>query len=449
MIQDKHTYWLRAYAFRHENTECTVQGFQNFLGPKTKVEHVYTDGSKEFKAAMKQLQYSHDCSTPHTPQTNGVAERAVRKVKESTSCALGQSGLSAEWWSEAQNCFCFLYTVTEVMHDGYTSYQSRLLRGSEGPLIPSGAYVKFVPATPEDLKSMDEFGPKDLDGIFSFPLRQKLVSQPDPGERRSSTKISYGHARKCVDRYVELAQVSDKTLRKVATPNLDDHQFRPEEFESKGRLSPVASKIVLTVLYLARFNRPGILWTVKTLAREVDKWTIASDKRPHRLISYINCTIEYQQTSFMGDPVHKCITAMFVDACFAGDLRDSKSASGIIMYLLGPCTCVPLGWMCKKQGSQAHSSTEAEVISLDTGLRMEGIPALTLCDTVVTTSVPNAPKLPSKILTSIDASELLSETCVPAGIIANVLAMIEWVPPNVPPARLVIREDNDAVIKFI
>ena len=39
--------------------------------------------------------------------------------------------------------------------------------------------------------------------------------------------------------------------------------------------------------------------------------------------------------------------------------------------------------MCKKQTSVSHSSTEAEVISLDAGLRMDGIPALDLCDLVI------------------------------------------------------------------
>ena len=34
--------------------------------------------------------------------------------------------------------------------------------------------------------------------------------------------------------------------------------------------------------------------------------------------------------------------------------------------------------MCKKQKSVSHSSTEAEIISLDAGLRMDGIPALDL-----------------------------------------------------------------------
>ena len=39
--------------------------------------------------------------------------------------------------------------------------------------------------------------------------------------------------------------------------------------------------------------------------------------------------------------------------------------------------------MCKKQTSVSHSSTEAEVISLDAGLRMDGIATLTLWDLVI------------------------------------------------------------------
>ena len=39
--------------------------------------------------------------------------------------------------------------------------------------------------------------------------------------------------------------------------------------------------------------------------------------------------------------------------------------------------------MCKKQTSVSHSSTEAEIISLDAGLRLDGIPALDLWDLIV------------------------------------------------------------------
>ena len=34
--------------------------------------------------------------------------------------------------------------------------------------------------------------------------------------------------------------------------------------------------------------------------------------------------------------------------------------------------------MCKKQTAVSHNSTESEIISLDTGLRLDGLPALEL-----------------------------------------------------------------------
>ena len=39
--------------------------------------------------------------------------------------------------------------------------------------------------------------------------------------------------------------------------------------------------------------------------------------------------------------------------------------------------------MCKKQTSVSHSSTESENISLDAGLRLDGIPAFDLWDLIV------------------------------------------------------------------
>ena len=50
----------------------------------------------------------------------------------------------------------------------------------------------------------------------------------------------------------------------------------------------------------------------------------------------------------------------------------------------GSHTFVPISWMCKKQTSVSHSSTESEIISLDTGLRFCGISALDLLDLIVT-----------------------------------------------------------------
>ena len=44
---------------------------------------------------------------------------------------------------------------------------------------------------------------------------------------------------------------------------------------------------------------------------------------------------------------------------------------------------VPISWMCKKQTSVSHSSTESEIISLDAGLRLDGITVFDLWDLIV------------------------------------------------------------------
>ena len=67
----------------------------------------------------------------------------------------------------------------------------------------------------------------------------------------------------------------------------------------------------------------------------------------------------------------------------SGDLEESKSTSGGTSCVFGSHTFVPISWMFKKQTSVSHSSTESEIISLDTGLRLDGLPALELWDLIV------------------------------------------------------------------
>ena len=108
------------------------------------------------------------------------------------------------------------------------------------------------------------------------------------------------------------------------------------------------------------------------LARAVTKWTKACDKRLARLISYIHHTSEHRQYCYVGHTAQQCRPGLFQDSDFAGDLEDSKSTSGGILCIFGSHTFVPMSWMCKKQTSVSHSSTEAEIISLEAGLRMDG-----------------------------------------------------------------------------
>ena len=107
------------------------------------------------------------------------------------------------------------------------------------------------------------------------------------------------------------------------------------------------------------------------------------DKRLNRLISYTHHTCEYKQYCYVGNTAKQCRPGLFQDSDFAGDLEDSKSTSGGTLCVLGSYTFVPRSWMCKRQTSVSHSSTESEIISLDAGLRLDDIPALVLWDLIV------------------------------------------------------------------
>ena len=85
----------------------------------------------------------------------------------------------------------------------------------------------------------------------------------------------------------------------------------------------------------------------------------------------------------MGNTAKQCRLGLFQDSDFAGDLEDSKSTSGGTLCAFGSQTFVPISWMCQKQTSVSHSSTESEIISLDAGLRLDGISALDLWDLIV------------------------------------------------------------------
>ena len=177
-----------------------------------------------------------------------------------------------------------------------------------------------------------------------------------PNQDVKAWQYMMGHGVQCVERYLELSGLPLSSLKEVTTPCIDDHLIAPEDNITKGRLASVCSKCVLKVLYFARYLRPDCLYATNILARLVTKWTVACDKRLHRLICYIHQTVDYTMTCHVGDDFHECEIAMFADAGFAGDLQDSKSTSGGLIAILGKHTFVPLIWMCKKQTAVSHSS---------------------------------------------------------------------------------------------
>ena len=102
----------------------------------------------------------------------------------------------------------------------------------------------------------------------------------------------------------------------MPTPFTDAGIARPtlSEDEKPGKLQPVASKILMKILFAARMARFDLLRATQSLASRVTKWSIECDVALHRLVSYIHCTKHHFLEGFIGDAFDECQLWLFADA---------------------------------------------------------------------------------------------------------------------------------------
>ena len=113
--------------------------------------------------------------------------------------------------------------------------------------------------------------------------------------------------------------------------------------------------------------------------------------------------------------------------------------------------------MCKKQTSVSHSSTESEIISLDAGLRLDGIAALDVWDLIVAVLHGNTYQSdqerrdPCTNLVRFNPRKLQKRKKSRGKI--DDLDNVDFISSNVHSSRqealLYVFEDNEAVIKMI
>ena len=91
VVQDLATQWIQSYQGKTKTSRETEKSVGKFLEPSQKPCVIYTHNSLEVGKSCEQSSWNHRTSTPHRSETNGIAERAVRRVKE------GTSGLDEKW----------------------------------------------------------------------------------------------------------------------------------------------------------------------------------------------------------------------------------------------------------------------------------------------------------------------------------------------------------------
>ena len=85
VVQHLATHWIRSYPCKPKTSQETQKSVQKFLEPTRKTNVIYIDNALEFGKYCEDLSWNHCTSTPHKSETNGIPERAVRRVKEGTS----------------------------------------------------------------------------------------------------------------------------------------------------------------------------------------------------------------------------------------------------------------------------------------------------------------------------------------------------------------------------
>ena len=120
----------------------------HFAGPSASVKLYYSDNAPELIRAARECGWPRDNSTPGVPQTNGVAENAVKYVLNGTRASLLHAGFTVKWWPIGSRHFCFSCNTASSPHDQTGPWKQRF----GGPLpaklqrLPFGCLIDFKPS---------------------------------------------------------------------------------------------------------------------------------------------------------------------------------------------------------------------------------------------------------------------------------------------------------------
>ena len=117
---DINSYVPKPKLLRRRKGGC--ESFSNRLNSRKSFQ---LDNSVEFGKSCEEFSWNLCTSTPHRSETNGIAERTVRRIQERTSVLLF-SGMNEKWWADSMECFSDQRNVQDLMADGKHRVKSDL-----------------------------------------------------------------------------------------------------------------------------------------------------------------------------------------------------------------------------------------------------------------------------------------------------------------------------------
>ena len=168
--------------------------------------------------------------------------------------------------------------------------------------------------------------------------------------------------------------LSKTKIKESITPYMPEGSINTSDWQSRGMLAESASRILMKILWAARLCRPDFMKVIGDLTKRLTTWSTADDKRLHRMMGYVKHSKGYKLLGKVGDPSEALKLCLYTDADHCSGIDHTKSTSGMMMAVEGPNTWFPLTWASRRQTATARSTTEAEMISLGSGLFSEALP---------------------------------------------------------------------------
>ena len=168
VVQDRFTMWIGSYPAKSKDSNETTESLRHFVGPvdKSQLKMFYSDGAGELHKSATNIGFQHEPSTPHRPQSNGVAENAVRRVLEGTRAVLFASGLSHAWWREATRAYAYMRNIHDKVHSNKTPYEHRFNEPFPGIIVPFGCLIEYKPRAEKEVDQVFKFDKRTLPGNF-------------------------------------------------------------------------------------------------------------------------------------------------------------------------------------------------------------------------------------------------------------------------------------------
>ena len=151
------TQWIQSYPCKTKTSQETEISLRKFLEPSEKPKSLKLTMRWNFGKSCEDLSWNHRTSAHHRSETNGRAERVVRRIKERTSAGLLQTGMDEKWWAGSVERYCYLRNVQDLLADGKTLYERRFGEPFNGPDIPFGAMVEYHPISAKGQSRLPPF----------------------------------------------------------------------------------------------------------------------------------------------------------------------------------------------------------------------------------------------------------------------------------------------------